>query len=124
MKNILNNTIKVFLISLVLIGCEDAIDIQQVGRVTEDVAFQTVQDLQDGLTGAYGQFDYTNEIAMAAIYTDETAEGKDSGGQGRTTGFIFNLNAGSAAAAEFWLEGYDELNAVNRVIAGAEFVET
>ncbi len=124
MKNIFKNTFMVVAMSAVLFSCEDAIDIQQPGRLTEETTFVSVQDLQDGLIGAYGQFDRTREIAMAAYFTDETAEGAGSGGQGRTTSHIFNLNAGSAAPSTFWTNGYDELNAINRVIGAAEFVET
>jgi hypothetical protein len=119
-KNIIKFTIAACLV--LFYSCEDAIDIEQVGRVTDDVAFETVQDLQDGLTGVYGQFDMTKEVAMAANFTDEVAEGTENGGQGRTTGAVFNLNAGSAAAEIFWEVGYRELNAVNRVIAAADLV--
>ena len=102
--------------------CDNAIDIEQVGRLTPEVTFETVGDLQDGLIGAYTEYDLVREIAMAANYTDEVAEGVATGGQGRTTGHVFNLNAGSAAASTFWLNGYDELNAVNRLIEASEFV--
>ena len=105
-------------------SCENAVDITQVGRVTADVAFTNVSELRDGLISAYGAFDLTREVAMAVNYTDETAEGTENGGQGRTTGHIFNLTAASAAASTFWTNGYDRLNALNRVIAAADLIET
>lgn len=119
-KNIIKLTITACLV--LFYSCDDAIDIEQVGRVTADVAFESVQDLQEGLTGVYGTLDMTKEVSMAANYTDETEEGTENGGQGRTTGAVFNLNAGSAAASTFWTNGYQELNAVNRVIAAADLV--
>lgn len=103
-------------------SCEDAIDITQVGRVTADVAFTNVSELRDGLIGAYGAFDLGREVAMAANYTDETAEGTENGGQGRTTGAIFNLNPGSAASVTFWTNGYDRLNALNRLIEASDLI--
>lgn len=106
-----------------LISCENAVDIQQVGRVNADVAFTNVSELRDGLIGAYGGFDLTREVAMAANYTDEVAEGTENGGQGRTTGAIFNLTAASAASATFWINGYSRLNDLNRLIAAADLVE-
>ena len=104
-------------------SCENAVDITQVGRVTADVAFTNVSELRDGLISSYGFFDLTREVAMAVNYTDETAEGTENGGQGRTTGHIFNLNAGSAAASTFWTNGYDRLNSLNRLIEAADLVE-
>ena len=121
-KNILKITLAAF--SALIMSCTNAIDIEQVGRVTADVAFETVGDLNDGLNDVYGRLDQTREVAMAAIYTDEVAEGRENGGQGRTTGAVFNLNAGSAAASTFWTNGYSTLNAVNRIIAAAELIET
>jgi hypothetical protein len=120
-KNILNISIIAF--SMLLFSCENAIDINQVGRVTADVAFENVQDLQDGLVGVYTRFDMKREVALAAYYTDETSEGTDSGGQGRTTGHIFNLTATSAASSTFWYNGYSRLNAVNRLIEAALLID-
>ena len=105
-------------------SCENAVDITQVGRVTADVAFTNVSELEDGLISSYGFFDLTREVAMAVNYTDETAEGTENGGQGRTTGHIFNLNANSAAASTFWTNGYDRLNSLNRLIEAADLIET
>lgn len=119
-----NKIFKITIIAAISLffSCEDAIDITQVGRVTADVAFTNVSELQDGLIGAYGAFDLTREVAMAANFTDETAEGTDNGGQGRTTGHIFNLNPGSAAPFGFWTNGYDRLNALNRLIVASELI--
>lgn len=119
-----NNIFKFIIIATITVfsNCENAIDITQVGRVTDDVAFTNVLELQQGLNGAYGRFDLTREVAMAVNYTDETAEGPDNGGQGRTTGHIFNLTAESAAASTFWTSGYSTLNALNRVIRAADLV--
>lgn len=122
MKNKIYNLTIIAFIAL-FTSCENAIDITQVGRVTADVAFTNVSELEDGLTGAYGFFDLTREVAMAVNYTDETAEGKDNGGQGRTTGYVFNLNASSGAASTFWTNGYDRLNSLNRVIEAADLIE-
>ena len=119
-----NNIFKLTIMAVIAIfsNCENAIDINQVGRVTADVAFTNVLELQQGLNGAYGRFDLTKEVAMSVNYTDETAEGPDNGGQGRTTGFIFNLTAESAAASTFWTSAYSALNSINRVISAADLI--
>lgn len=121
MKNYIYKITIIAVIAL-LSSCENAVDIRQVGRVTADVAFTNVSELRDGLIGAYGTFDLGREVAMAANYTDEVAEGRENGGQGRTTGAIFNLTAASAAASTFWTSGYDQLNALNRLIEAADLV--
>ena len=119
-----NNIFKFIIIATITVfsNCENAIDIKQVGRVTDDVAFTNVLELEQGLIGAYGRFDLTREVAMSVNYTDETAEGPDNGGQGRTTGHIFNLTAESAAASTFWTSGYSALNGINRVIRAADLI--
>jgi starch-binding outer membrane protein, SusD/RagB family len=123
MKNKINYIV-ILAISIFLHSCENAIDIEQVGRLTPEKSFETINDLQQGLNGAYSQFDILREIAMSANYTDEVAEGIATGGQGRNTGHVFQLNAASAAASSFWTIGYDELNALNRVIEAGDLVET
>jgi starch-binding outer membrane protein, SusD/RagB family len=104
-------------------SCEDAIDIEQVGRLTPDVAFETPEDLLKGLMGVYARYDITSEIALAAEYTDEVARGFATGGQGYNTGLVYNLTPASAAASTFWARGYSQLSAVNRLIEAAQFVE-
>ena len=105
-----------------IFSCEDAIDIQQVGRLTPETVFVSVDDLQRGLIGVYSTFDITQEIALNASYTDEVAPGVGTGGQNFNTGFIFELNATSTASSTFWLRGYNSLNEINRLIVGAQNV--
>ena len=52
----------IVLIIGVLVSCNDAIDIQQPGRLPAEVAFETVDDLESGLLGLYALFDVTQEI--------------------------------------------------------------
>ena len=47
----------------VLMGCNDAIDIRQPGRLDAANAFQSVDDLEQGLLGVYDQWDLTPEIS-------------------------------------------------------------
>lgn len=103
-------------------NCEDAIDIEQPGRLSPEVTFETIEDLRQGLLGAYAEFDLTREVSMSANFTDETAQGVSSGGQGENTSFVFNLTAASAASSTFWINGYQELNALNRVIEASSLI--
>lgn len=117
MKNIKNIllTIGVF---AGLAACNDAIEIDQPGRLDADVAFETVSDLQSGLFGVYDNYDISPDIAFQSIFTDELAIGFDNGGQGLAD-YAFVLNAGSAASEVFWTNGYDQLNAATRLIEAA-----
>ncbi|MGB5943703.1 MAG: RagB/SusD family nutrient uptake outer membrane protein [Leeuwenhoekiella sp.] len=107
----------------VFYSCEDAIDIEQVGRLVPEVTFETLTDLERGVFGAYSFFDTTSEIALASQYTDEVAIGVATGGQGLTEGFPYRMNAAVAASSALWTQGYGELNAVNIVIEGSELIE-
>ncbi|MCO5725934.1 RagB/SusD family nutrient uptake outer membrane protein [Robiginitalea marina] len=121
MKNIKNLFLVIGVFSG-LVACNDAIDIDQPGRLDADAAFQTVDDLEAGLFGVYDQFDISPDIAFQSIFTDELAIGFDNGGQGLAD-YGFVLNAGSTAPAVFWTNGYDQLNAANRLIEASEIVE-
>lgn len=102
----------------VAVSCNDAIEIDQPGRLGAENAFQSVDDLQAGLFGVYNRLDITPEIAFTAIFTDELAIGFDSGGQGLQD-YGFTLNAGSATPAAIWTRSYAAINAANRLIDAA-----
>ncbi len=99
MKNF-NKIFYLFGLFTVLVACNDAIDINQPGRLDAEAAFETVADLQAGLFGVYDRFDTSGEIAFSSIFTDELSIGFDNGGQGLAD-YAFVLNAGSTAPASF-----------------------
>lgn len=121
MKN-LKNLFLIFGVFAGLVACNDAIEIDQPGRLDADAAFQTVADLQAGLFGVYDQFDLSPDIAFQSIFTDELSIGFDNGGQGLAD-YGFVLNAGSTAPEVFWTNGYDQLNAASRLIEASEIIE-
>ena len=116
MKNI-NKIIFVGLLAL-LMGCNDAIEIDQPGRLSAANAFQTVADLENGVLALYNQLDTTPEIALSSNFTDELAIGFDSGGQGFAL-YDFVLNAGSTAASNFWVRNYRTNNRCSVLIDAA-----
>ena len=93
MKNIRNILLTVGVVAG-LASCNDAIDIEQPGRLDADAAFRTVDDLQAGLFGVYDNYDISTDIAFQSIFTDEFSIGFDNGGQGLAD-YGFVLNAGS-----------------------------
>lgn len=104
-------------------SCEDATDIDQPGRLPAEDAYQTVDDLDLGLTGVYAQFDLNPEIYFTTIWTDEVSiDAPENGGQGQSD-YGFVLNPSSAGPSVIWTGNYAAINSVNRVIKGAENVE-
>lgn len=103
----MKNISKILGVVLVVLfsSCNDAIDIRQPGRLDAENAFQTVDDLERGLLAVYNEWDLTPEISLAANFTDEVAVGFDSGGQGFAL-YDFVVNAGSAAASDFWVRNF------------------
>lgn len=104
------------------LSCNDSIDIDQVGRLGADQAFQGVADLESGILGTYNQFDYTPSIQWASNFTDEIAIGPDNGGQGQAV-YSGIVNTGSAITSSLWQNYYDALNSANRIIAASEIIE-
>ncbi len=101
------------------VSCNDAIEIDQPGRLDAEAAFSSVNDLQAGLFGVYDNYDISTDIAFQSIFTDELSIGFDNGGQGLAD-YGFVLNAGSTAPFTFWTDGYQQLNAATRLIEAAE----
>ncbi len=111
--------LSIFASVLLLASCEDAIDIQQPGRLDTSASFETLVDLQDGLFGVYAEYDYTPAIQFNAAFTDEITIGFDNGGQD----ILFILNPQSAISSAQWVNFYDALNAATRVILAADEIE-
>ncbi|WP_411767400.1 RagB/SusD family nutrient uptake outer membrane protein [Winogradskyella sp. A3E31] len=120
MKKI-NKIIFVGLLAL-LMGCNDAIDIRQPGRLDASGAFQSIDDLRSGVLAVYNELDLTPEIAFASNFCDEVTIGFDSGGQGLAL-YNFNLNAGSVAAQNFWVRNFRVNNRATVLLEAAASVE-
>ena len=99
-------------------SCNDAIDIEQPGRLGADAAFQDVSDLRGGLLGAYNFLDTTPEMGFTAAFTDESYRGRDNGGQNVNVQ-NFNLNSSSGYAFSVWANNYGAIGFANRIIAAA-----
>lgn len=121
-----NNIIKLGMIaSLALVGgtvtsCRDAVDIVQEGELTEDVLFTSVNNLERYLIGdVYTELEPATKIYATSVLTDEVRLGSKSGGQ-ELEEYNGLLTASSALASTAWLDNYQLINKVNRLLKGAE----
>ena len=121
MKNIFKFIYACLILSTV--SCNDAIDIEQPGRLGPENAFKNVSDLKAGLLGTYKFLDTTYEIGLTAVITDETFLGKDNGGQ-NTDELNFILNGTNKYASGIWASNYAAIGMANRVIQAAPSVDT
>lgn len=120
MKNIIKK-LGVFCAALIFTtGCDDQLDIPPIGFLSDDNTFETIENLQQGLNGAYGNLTSRFNITFDII-TDEVKPGADNGGQ-FINFYNFNLNNQSGEAANHWTNNYAIINQVNRVLAGAELL--
>jgi len=120
MKNIYKLIFACLIISFV--GCNDAIEIEQPGRLGAENAFQSVSDLRAGLLGAYDYLDTTYEMGFTAAFTDESFKGRDNGGQNNNTS-NFNINTGQGYVAGIWLQNYGAIRMANAIIDASELID-
>ena len=107
---------------LLLVSCDDAINIVQDGEINNEASFKTVANLREFLNGdIYGRVNNTNEISFTAVFTDEVGIGQGNGGQGLDLHRYF-LNATNGNADGLWSGQYTLINRVNRLIEASNLV--
>ncbi|WP_323786819.1 RagB/SusD family nutrient uptake outer membrane protein [Psychroserpens sp.] len=107
---------------LSVVSCNDAIEIDQPGRLGAENAFRSVSDLKGGLLGAYNFLDVTPEMGFTAAFTDESFRGRDNGGQNLNVQ-NFNLNSGDGYVFQIWANNYGAIGMANRIIEAAQSID-
>ena len=120
MKNIFKFIYACLILSVA--SCDDAIEIEQPGRLGADSAFQSVTDLQGGLLASYNFLDTTPEIGFTSAMTDECYRGRDNGGQNQNEQ-NFNINSSNGYASQIWSNYYGAIGMANRVIEAGDLVD-
>jgi hypothetical protein len=120
MKNIFKFIYACLILSVA--SCNDAIEIDQPGRLGADSAFQSVTDLQGGLLASYNFLDTTPEIGFTSAMTDECYRGRDNGGQNQNEQ-NFNINSSNGYTSQIWSNYYGAIGMANRVIEASEIVD-
>lgn len=105
---------------LFTVSCTDQLDRVPVDSLVEATAFQTVGDLENGITGALGNLNPDNMVAFNAIFTDNCRIGINNGGQQLALlSQQLNSNGGDQG---LWVDRYNVINGLNRVLAAADAV--
>lgn len=106
--------------AVMFISCEDQLDRIPKDQLVEATAYQTVEDLNRGLSGALGNLNFSPNIGFNAIFTDNTKIGVDNGGQElNTLNAILNAQTGDRG---LWANRYGFINDLNRLIEASETI--
>lgn len=107
------------------IGCKKDLELQPGDTYSEANAFKTLDDVQEGVNGAYGRYStYGNDMYINGLISDEAKLGANSGGQGGFTArwqYSSDVNSGSDVTAEFF-GYYSFIDQINRVLPFATSV--
>lgn len=120
MKKI-NNLILVCGLIFIGFSCEDATDIFPEGNLTSDVTFETLDDLQLGLNGAYARYSPEDDILINSVFTDNCKPGYDNGGQ-EINFYNWALTAGDGNTTSLWNSNYRLINQCNRVLEASDLI--
>lgn len=113
MKNIKLNLF-LLLSGMFVVSCNDAIDIIQPGELLPETTFETVEDLQAGLYGAYASIPAEGAIYFTSVFTDEVAKGVGNGGQG--TDYLNHILNANSSPSGIWTSNYRAINLATRLI--------
>ncbi|TCK65270.1 putative outer membrane starch-binding protein [Winogradskyella wandonensis] len=113
-----NNLLIAFLFSITLMGCSDQLERFPIDSLVEETAFQTVEDLQRGLSAVIGNYSPSALVNHNSVFTDNCKLGVNNGGQQ-----LNNLNQildSQTGGAGLWNNRYGMINDANRLFAAAE----
>lgn len=105
--------------SSLLNSCQDAVEVEQPGVITDDVVFTSATNLNSYLVGAvYASMEPSYEMYLSAVISDEVKPGRGSGGQEFQLHRFFLDNTDSYTRS-IWYQNYRVINRVNRLLKGA-----
>lgn len=118
MKKIYNK----FLVAAVLLsslqGCKKLTDLKPTDLITEDVIFQTVEDVEKGLYGVYGSLDGVNTMILNAAISDEVKLSNENRGQAQPVfkwQYFASDSEGDEALAG-WFGYYAVIGIANKIL--------
>lgn len=105
-------------IALLTISCSDQLERVPVDALVEETAYVTVGDLQRGLSGSLGQYNFNLLVAFNSIFTDNAKLGQDNGGQELNT--LNQILTSEIGDRGLWNSRYGVINDFNRLLVAAE----
>ena len=110
------------ILSVLIIGCEDATDIFPVDQVAADEALTTPEDIELALSGAYSGYSPQLLVQINSRFGDDLRIGGDNGGQGLgDINLVLNSNSGTATGA--YSSYYGVINSANRILEAIETID-
>lgn len=120
--NRINYCLLLFAVIFLLHSCKKTVDLKPTDLIIEEIVFQEVDDLEQGLYGVYGTWGGQNTMYMNALIADEVKISNENRGQGQ---FEFKWqyipSAGGSASAG-WTSFYLMIGRINKVLAASERV--
>lgn len=104
-------------------SCEKRIDLLPTDSINEANAFQTVNDLEQGLYAAYGSWSGENTMYINAIVADETKISNENRGQGQFEFKWQYVPAQGGSASGGWSSFYYTIGLVNKELAAIDNVK-
>lgn len=116
--------IKILTVALAasFMSCDNATEIIQDGIISENNVWESLEDLQLGLNGAYAAYNPEGAIQFNALITDNLKRGEGNNGQGQGL-YNFNLIPSTSQASGIWTGRLALINRVNRVMQGIDKLE-
>lgn len=99
-------------------GCKKLTDLKPTDLITEDVIFQTVEDVEKGLYGVYGALDGANTMIINAAIADEVKLSNENRGQSQPV-FKWQYLASDTEddeAVSGWFSYYGVIGAANKIL--------
>ena len=107
-------------LSLCVASCSKQLDLKPTDSIDPTKAFQKVDDLNQGLLGAYAELSYYSSIYYTSIVTDECMlPSENSSGSGVAT---HRWQYDGSFTHDAWPENYVAIDRVNRVLAAMDGV--
>lgn len=103
----------------ILSSCKKELEQNPYDTFNEANAFQTMEDINKGVNGAYGRYGaYANDMYMSALVSDEAKLGANNSGQGALTyryQYASDATTGGDVTGAFY-DYYSLIDQVNRVL--------
>lgn len=102
---------------MTLSSCNDALFIDPEDEIVDDNAIENVDDVEDGVIGAYASMSYVPIISWNSIFTDELFKPDSNNGQGVQV-HAWSINPSTTEPDDIFTNLYLTISRTNRVLEG------